>query len=158
MDNLSVRSYKTPYLPKYSLWVESPTSAPEPTITPNHYVSYPYEPKVVKLTGTVVNVQAHGAPGFGEDAKHDQKVTYYLLKLNKPINVKGNPDSDTNVDDFENVKEMEIELDTDDSLRTFLNKNVVIEGTLSQRLQGTEITDVLIGIDSIKKIKIIQSK
>ena len=39
--------------------------------------------QVIPLQGTVLKHSAWGPPGFGETPKHDQRVTYYILHLDK---------------------------------------------------------------------------
>jgi hypothetical protein len=152
IDDPDVRPHdQPPYQPKFSLWSESPTSTPEPTITPNPYVWYPYEPNGVKLTGTVVNVKAYGPPNFGETPDKDEKLNLKVLKLDQPINVKGNTNDE--IDDEDVLEVTEIEIDTNINLNPrlffYVGKKVEVEGTLEHREAGAWITEVLLDLKKI---------
>jgi hypothetical protein len=149
MDNPSVRSDKTPYLPKYNLWTERPTSTPEPTMTPNPYVWYDLEPKVVKLTGRVINVKAYGPPDY-EGTDESKKIDYKILKLEQPINVKGDPESGFNEDVLEvKTLEMDTNIDLNPLLNHYLGKRVEVEGTLERPQQGGSLTEVVLDLQKI---------
>jgi len=40
-----------------------------------------------RISGKVQKVKFFGPPGYGDDPKHDQKLTAYILKLSEPIKV-----------------------------------------------------------------------
>src|SRR4051812_18652855 len=48
-----------------------------------------YEPVPVTLTGTITRHLEYGPPGFGDDTRHDQKLRYWYLDVDKPICVNG---------------------------------------------------------------------
>lgn len=113
--------------------------------------NYSYD-SVARLEGTVIKKNSFGPPDFGESPKTDKKITFYILKLFKPINVIGdhNPKS-VDQDDFGNVKEIELEIfpSSKISIKKYLNKKVTIKGKLYERDKGWEITDVLMYVETI---------
>ncbi len=113
---------------------------------------YKYDPVIVKLSGVVVAQVAYGAPSYGEDPKHDVKFNVYMLKLDKPINVKGDPKSELDTSDFRNVSK--IQMDTEDYMEKYVNKKVVVTGTLYQRNAGLNAyTDVMMTVNEMHEVK-----
>jgi len=55
------------------------------------YVFAP-ENKEVALAGEIRMVHGYGPPGYGEDKKHDSRITYWVLRLPKAINVPCTPE------------------------------------------------------------------
>jgi hypothetical protein len=113
---------------------------------------YKYEPVVVTLKGTVILLNDYGPPNYGENPKTDQKVRYYVLELDKPINVKADPKSDVNTNSFLNecLLQLVILSDNIEVLRDKLNKKVMVKGTLYQGFTGHHYTNVLIKVNKIE--------
>lgn len=114
-----------------------------------------YEPTVVTLKGRLILASDYGAPNFGENPKEDKKEEYYLLELDTPINVKGDPKSDYNLDSFMNISKIQIapvHIDFND-LNIKINKNVIISGRLFQAMTGHHHTKVLIDVNKIDLIE-----
>ena len=118
---------------------------------------YDYEPAVVALKGTVILLDGYGPPNYGENPKTDEKVRYYVLKLDKPINVRADSKSDINTDDFLNecLLQLVILSDNLEILRAKLGKKVVVTGMLYQGHTGHHYTNVLI---EVKKIELDKEK
>ena len=111
-----------------------------------HTVWYEYEPKKVLLTGRLDLAKAYGPPNYGADPAHDQKVSYYVLKLDSPINVKGNPADELNSETVTNVREVQIVYDQLDQISPMNNQKVTIKGTLFKGFNGHHYTDILITV------------
>ena len=110
-----------------------------------------YEPCVVKLTGQLVTAEEFGPPNFGENPDTDSKVVIYLLKLQKPISVRNDPQSRINVDSLENVKEIQLEFSRPlQDYRRFLKKNIIVRGKLFEAHTGHHYRKVLMSVDHIE--------
>lgn len=115
----------------------------------------------VTLTGKITTRLEYGAPGFGEDPKTDEKENIFLLVLDKPVDVhvdKTRP-SDTDTDDFDGVKEMQVVFSGKKSLvrkvlsKKITGKRVKMTGTLFQAHTGHHHTNVLIDWETLKILK-----
>ncbi|MEE3627272.1 hypothetical protein UCD39_25365 [Nitrospirillum sp. BR 11752] len=109
-----------------------------------------YEPAVVELTGTVVVEDHYGPPNFGETPEEDAKLRVPMLRLDAPVDVAGDPHSDTNLSSFEDVDQMQIVLVQGRSVDGFIGKHVTVTGTLAEKLEGGDFTQVLITMRTIK--------
>jgi hypothetical protein len=116
---------------------------------------YKYEPEIVALKGTIITLSAFGPPNYGENPDRDEKVIYYALELDNPINVKGNLNSELNTDTFKNISTIQILLsESDRDIKDKINKKVIITGTLFQRITGHHFTKVLIDAQKIDLIDV----
>lgn len=121
----------------------------------NNSVWYQYEPTEVYLTGILEFKKAYGPPNYGADPAHDQKVSYYVLMLNSPINIKGDPSSELNSETVMNVKEIQIvdeDFDQLDQIYKSKNRKISIKGTLYKGTTGHHYTDVLINVKGLRKL------
>ena len=117
---------------------------------------YEYEPSDVTLIGELIIKEAYGPPNYGEDPKHDKKIAYFVIKLDKPINVKGNPQNELNVDSIKGIKEIQLEPMYEINWKELLGKKVIISGKLHEKIFGSDYTDVLIVVNKIKLYKILK--
>lgn len=109
-----------------------------------------YEPVVVELTGTLVVAMEYGPPGYGENPAKDQRVQVLMIKLDRPVDVCGDPESETNQSAFRDVRR--IQLITDDKdYRPWIGRRVVIRGTLSEAITGHHYTDVLLTVRELRE-------
>ena len=120
---------------------------------------YKYEPEVVTLKGELLSKSAYGPPNYGENPRTDKKVKYYVLKLETPINVKGDPKSEVNTDTYENISEIQMVLiegitakEDMKSMEDKVNKKVTVQGMLFQAITGHHYTKVLIKVRHIELI------
>jgi hypothetical protein len=111
--------------------------------TANH-ACLSYEPDTVRVTGTLTRRTFYGAPGFGEDPKHDKKETGFYLELASPVCVTGGRD-DTNVPKT-GIRLAQILLDQSgyDRLRASLGRRVTLRGTLSGSISGHHHAPVIL--------------
>jgi hypothetical protein len=113
--------------------------------------SYAYEPAIVELSGTIVKETKYGPPNFGETPKLDRKEKIFVLRLDSPINVNGDSNSDTNQSSFIDVKEVQlVHLTKMANWANTINKHVQITGTLFQSFSGNHYTDVLMTVKVLK--------
>ena len=109
---------------------------------------YSVEPVKVQLSGVIVPRKVWGCPDCAEQPEKHEKVTVYFFILSRPIDVKGNKNDEISSMDFKNVRELEI-FDTHTPLEKYLNKRVVLKGTLHEKSAGVEYTDVLFDVESV---------
>lgn len=118
---------------------------------------YQYEPAVVSLKGVLLIKSAYGPPGYGENPLTDEKIKYLVLKLDTPINVKGDRDPNSvNLGTYTNISEIQLVLFDDQmhkSANSKINKKVVIKGTLFEKHTGHHYTDVLMIVQQIELIR-----
>ncbi len=118
---------------------------------------YRYEPEVVSLKGVLLMKSGYGPPNYGEDPRTDEKVKYIVLKLDNPINVKGDLDQNSiNLDTFRNISEIQLVLFSDQMRKDIsgkINKKVLIKGTLFEKHTGHHYTDVLMIVQQIELVK-----
>jgi uncharacterized protein DUF4431 len=107
-----------------------------------------FEPTVVKLTGIVGVAYEYSPPNWGDDPKSDKRPETPILRLSKPINVLGDPRSDINRGDAENVEEVQLQLD---KYRGLVGKRVIVTGTLYRGHTGWHFTEVVMMVKSIRK-------
>lgn len=118
-------------------------------------ISYQTE-TVAELIGRVTIKTGHGPLETGVPFGGGKKISYYILKLIKPINVKGdnNPKS-LEQDDYFDVKEVALALNnskyTRNRFNKYLNKKVTVKGRLYEKTEGWELTNVLMEVSEIKQ-------
>jgi len=108
-----------------------------------------FEPTVVKLTEVVGVAYEYGPPSWGDEPKTDKRPGTPILRLSKPINVLGDPTSDINRGDAENVEEVQLQLD---KYRGLVGKGVIVTGTLYRDHTGWHFTEVVMMVRSIRKV------
>jgi len=119
---------------------------------------YKYEPEVVNLEGVIKISTNFGPPNYGETPEIDKKVTIYILELNSPINVLGDPNDELNLSSFTNISNIQIALyKYKNDIKNKINKKVIIKGTLFQGVTGHHYTDILITVHEIKLKKDIKN-
>src|SRR4030081_2495297 len=96
-----------------------------------------YEPDTVALSGHLERHTFYGAPGYGEDPRHDEKETGFYLALTTPTCSTGGRDPDLN-DPRAGVRRVQLVLDSAGyaRLRPFLGKHVTVRGTLFASFNG----------------------
>jgi hypothetical protein len=105
-----------------------------------------YEPDTVRVTGTLARHIYYGAPGFGEDPKHDQKEVGFYLDLAAPICMA--PGSDDVDVAKSGIRRIQLVLDEDGyaRLRPLLGKRLTLRGTLFGAITGHHHTPVLLSV------------
>ena len=106
-----------------------------------------YEPERVTLTGKLVYRTFYGPPNYGEDPKTDSRETQPVLILDSAVDVNtGNDPAD------ETERSVgRITLVVQHTVKDFVGKRMVVEGTLFHAITGHHHTKVLMTVSSIKK-------
>ena len=105
-----------------------------------------YEPDIVRVSGTLARHIYYGAPGFGEDPKHDQKEVGFYLDLATPVCMApGRDDADVA---RSGIRRIQLVLDEDGyaRLRPLLGKRLTLRGTLFGATTGHHHTPVLLSV------------
>ena len=103
-----------------------------------------YEPDTVRLTGRLERHMYYGAPGYGEDPRHDDKEVGFYLGLTSPLCVsQGKFDAPKS-----GVRRVQLVLDSIGyaRLRPFLGRRVTLRGTLFAAYTGHHHTPVLLWV------------
>jgi len=115
-----------------------------------------FEPSVVELSG-ILAIEVHlGPPTYGEQPKRDRKLRVPVLKLSQPVNIRGNPASELNVETRENVKEVQLSFPERDDYRRAQRcegRWVTVRGTLSSRHTGRHFKEVLLEANKVEWCK-----
>lgn len=111
---------------------------------------YPYEPKTVSLTGTLVRETFPGPPGYTSVKEGDEPETYFLLKFSSPICTRvpaGNKfDSPEKAVAIMQLVFMDNAADFYKDLRPYLGKRVRCTGKLFSVQTGHHHTPVLLQV------------
>lgn len=103
-----------------------------------------YETDVTSIWGKLVRRSFYGPPGYGEDPKHDSRETFFLLKLDAPLDVTFRENDKLNEQDS-GIRELQLVLDEKDyaQFRPYINRTIKVRGKLFQALTGHHHTKVL---------------
>jgi hypothetical protein len=105
-----------------------------------------YAPATVQVAGTLARHTFFGAPGFGEDPRHDAKETGFYLELAAPVcMLPGNDDNDVA---RTGIRRVQLLLDADGyaRLRPFIGKRIALRGTVSSAITGHHHAPVLLAV------------
>jgi len=108
-----------------------------------------YEPTRVVLVGTLVARTLPGPPNYSSIASGDYPETVFILKLDEPICVSGDPSSRLNRNGHSNVTEVQL-LTRDVNLRRFLNKQVRASGSLFSAYMDSHRTPVVLTVAGLR--------
>lgn len=111
-----------------------------------------YEPNTVVLVGAIERKHGFGPPNFGENPESDKKESWYVLKLENPLDVAGTKGDELNSESESNVRELQIVGKTKE-LRSLIGLRVEITGKLFHAHTGHHHTNVLITPSDIKQVK-----
>jgi hypothetical protein len=112
-----------------------------------------YGPDTVRVSGKLARHMYYGAPGYGEDPKHDEKEVGFYLDLAAPAcTAAGSDDVDV---PKANIRRIQLVLDQAgyDALRPFLGKQVTLRGTLFGAITGHHHTPVLLNVATPVRIE-----
>jgi|GEM_PF-6972461 len=110
---------------------------------------YEYKPSVVIIVGVLSIQQSYGPPGYGETPKIDKIRKFYVIKLDIPINLKGNSTNDT----IKGVRKIQLVIDYDVNNFKLVGHKVAVKGTLHQAVFGFEYTKVILDVQSLSLYK-----
>jgi hypothetical protein len=107
-----------------------------------------YETENITLTGRLVYRTFYGPPNYGETPKEDARETQPILLLDSAIDVLG--DSNDEINKTER-RVRAITLVSDLSLKPFVGKRVIVQGSLFHAHTGHHHTKVLMSVSSVKR-------
>lgn len=104
-----------------------------------------YEPAKVTLVGTLTSRTVPGPPGYRSIAHGDYPETIYVLKLDEPICVSGDPTSRRNSKSHSHITEVQL-VTPDVDPKRFLRKKVRASGSLFSAQMGHHRTPVVLAV------------
>ena len=111
-----------------------------------------YEPTMVTIHGRVSLKPAYGAPGFGEDPKHDAREDYLALTLDTPICMAATAKPQTADVAETGITTMQLVFDNAEAFRKakrWVGKQVSVTGSLYHCFTGHHHTTVLLTLKDI---------
>jgi hypothetical protein len=109
-----------------------------------------YEPVVVELSGRLTVSMKFGPPNYGEDPETDQRLKIPVLLLSEPVNVRGEPDAQVNIESVRGVKEVQLIFLRGRNYDGLVNSRVVARGTLSHAVSGHHFTEVVMTVEDLE--------
>jgi hypothetical protein len=109
-----------------------------------------YEPTVIELSGMLMVSMKFGPPNYGEDPETDERLKVPVLVLSEPLNVRGDPDAQVNIESVRGVKEIQLIFLRQRNYDGLVNSRVVARGTLSHAVSGHHFTEVVMTVEDLK--------
>jgi len=105
------------------------------------------EDKQLTLTGKIHLLHGYGPPGWGEDPKHDSRITYWVIELPAPINTPCTPEDPKAGDsDCQPTKRLRLVIEYDPNLlaeaKASRNQTATVTGTLHRQDTVGEMTPI----------------
>ena len=117
-------------------------------------------PHIVKLVGVIKNQTFPGPPNYESVVKGDEPEDYWILTLDKPIDVAEDPDYPVPDENRPQLNQHELQVNLDDKLNAdyaayqkFLGRKVEVTGELSQGFTVHHKTPVMIGVREIRAVE-----
>jgi len=107
----------------------------------------PYEPNIVSLAGIINKKDFPGKPNYESIGSGNERETYWILKLDRPICLSEDANNELNQPEF-GIAEMQLVLDSAkyDEYRSLLARQVTVRGTLFHAHTGHHHTTVLLKV------------
>jgi hypothetical protein len=128
-----------------------PTDRYNCTRVPNEQLRY--EPAVVKPLRILVMDAYYGPPNYGEDPETDGIERGWALKLDRPVDVLADPDSDINTEPVVDVWRVQLVPGAKVKLAPYLGRRVMLEGTLFHSHTAHHHTDVPLIVQKVTRLK-----
>ena len=120
------------------------------------FACVPFQPTEVSLEGTIISRSFPGRPSFESIAGGDEKLVYWLLKLDKPVCV-GTPDSVSEINTAESkVREIQIgprEADFYKWHEGAVGRHALIKGTLFHQHTAWHVTKIVVQVNDLRLIE-----
>ena len=110
-----------------------------------------YEPARVTLEGTIRSRTLPGPPNYVSIARGDHPEVIFVLVLDAPICVSGNPSSRTNSKSHARVTEVQL-VDSEANPRRFLEKRVRVSGSFFGAQSRHHRTPIVLNITGIRAV------
>jgi len=108
-----------------------------------------YEPAQVVLVGTLTARTLPGPPNYHSIASGDYPETVFVLKLDEPICVSGDPSSRLNRNGHSRITEVQL-LTRGVDLKRFVNRQVRASGSLFGAHMGSHRTPVVLTVVGLR--------
>jgi hypothetical protein len=108
-----------------------------------------YEPTQVVLVGTLTSRTLPGPPNYRSIGSGDYPETVFILRLNEPICVSGDPSSRRNRNGHADVTEVQL-MTRDVDLRRFLGRQVRASGSLFNAYMESHRTPVVFTVARLR--------
>lgn len=112
---------------------------------------YYFEPSVSTIEGILITRMYYGPPGYGENPDTDAQEHPFILQLDDPIQVIAQ-EGDINNSDRSEVTEIQVvPMNQEDIelVNQYIDKRIIIQGTLFLAHTGHHHTDVLMQVEKI---------
>jgi hypothetical protein len=119
--------------------------------TPQQQDWLSYYPAVSRLQGKLTKVFKYGKPTYGENPEKDEKVEVPILILQTPVRIKARPTSSVNNESLTNVSFVQLVFPAEvaRSYADYLDKDIVVAGTLVRGHKGEHFTDVVMTVKAV---------
>jgi len=110
-----------------------------------------YYPSVSRLQGKLTKVSKYGKPSYGENPAKDEKVEVAILILPTPIRIRARSTSSVNNESVTNVSFVQLifPAEVDGNYSKYLDKDIVVAGTLVRGRTGEHFTDVVMTVKAV---------
>jgi Domain of unknown function (DUF4431) len=107
-----------------------------------------YYPAVARLQGKLTKVSKYGKPTYGENPEKDEKVEVPILILQTPVRVRARLTSSVNNESVTNISFVQLIFprEIDGNYAKYLDKDIVVAGTLVRGHKGDHFTDVVMTV------------
>jgi hypothetical protein len=110
-----------------------------------------YYPAVSRLQGKLTKVFKYGKPTYGENLEKDEKVEVPILILQTPVRIRARSTSSVNNESVTNVSFVQLIFpsEVDGNYAKYLDKDIVVAGTLVRGYKGEHFTDVVMTVKAV---------
>jgi hypothetical protein len=110
-----------------------------------------YYPAVSRLQGKLTKVSKYGKPTYGENPEKDDKVEVPILILQTPVRIRAQLTSSVNNESVTNVSFVQLIFPSgiDGNYAKYLDKDIVVAGTLVRGHKGEHFTDVVMTVKAV---------
>lgn len=110
-----------------------------------------YSPAVSRLQGKLTKVSKYGKPTYGENPEKDEKVEVPILILQTPVRIRARLTSSVNNESVTNVSFVQLIFprEIDGNYAKYLDKDIVVAGTLVRGHKGEHFTDVVMTVKAV---------
>jgi hypothetical protein len=110
-----------------------------------------YYPAVSRLQGKLTKVSKYGKPTYGENPEKDEKVEVPILILQTPVRIRARLTSSVNNESVTNVSFVQLIFprEIDGNYAKYLDKDIVVAGTLVRGHKGDHFTDVVMTVKAV---------
>lgn len=135
----------------YETWTISDKKDTIDVVTVEDSGRYYFEPNVSIIEGTLITRMYYGPPNYGENPDTDAKQYPFILQLDDPIDVIAQEGDIHNSSIFEvtEIQVVPMSKEQTELVEQYINKRIMIQGTLFGAIFGGHHTDVLIEVEEI---------